>query len=236
MEILRTSEADAAEILRGINDYPNGSRFVTVPAGDSDGQDLRVHLVDAGDANAPVVVFLHGNPSWSYIWRHQIAAAVAAGYRVIAPDLVGMGLSDKPTEMTDYTVVRHVEWMRALLVDELGLSGATFVLHDWGGVIGMRMAAEQSRPGRAAGDLEHRVCRGGTRPSRCPRTIEASGPLRRLPGVRTDVARVAAVDAAADGYGDRAEQRVGARLPRAVPGPVAHDREPGFHTAPADPA
>ena len=142
MEILRISEADAADILRGIDDYPSGSRFVEVAAGDDAGQRLRVHLVDAGDADAPVIVFLHGNPSWSYIWRHQIAAAVAAGYRVIAPDLVGMGLSDKPTVITDYTVLRHVEWMRALLVDKLELSGATFVLHDWGGVIGMRIAAE----------------------------------------------------------------------------------------------
>ena len=149
MNILRTSEADATEILNSIADYPSGSRFVSIPAGDGadDGRDLRVHMVDSdsvdtGDANTPVVVFLHGNPSWSYIWRHQIAAAMAAGYRVIAPDLVGMGLSDKPSEMNDYTVARHVEWMRSLLVDELSLLDATFVLHDWGGIIGMRLAAE----------------------------------------------------------------------------------------------
>ena len=129
---------------RGIADYPDGSRFVTDPRG------RRQRRAGAprpprgcGRCQAPRSwCSLHGNPSWSYIWRHQIAAAVAAGYRVIAPDLVGMGLSDKPTEMTDYTVMRHVEWMRALLVDELELSGATFVLHDWGGIIGMRLAAE----------------------------------------------------------------------------------------------
>ena len=178
MEILRASEADAAEILASIADYPRGSRFVTVPAGaDEDaGQDLRVHLVDAGEVGAPVVVFLHGNPSWSYIWRHQIAAAVAAGYRVIAPDLVGMGLSDKPTEMTDYTVVRHVEWMRSLLVDELELSGATFVLHDWGGIIGMLLAAENP------GLVERLVISNTGLPSRdpaelLPDVIEASGPF-----------------------------------------------------------
>ena len=84
MEILRTSEADAAEILGGIADYPSGSRVVTIAAGDgADDQELRVHMVDSGsvdsgsvdtaDTNAPVVVFLHGNPSWSYIWRHQIS-------------------------------------------------------------------------------------------------------------------------------------------------------------------
>lgn len=152
MDILCTSEADAAKILGGVADYPSGSRFVSIPAGDDAGQDLRVHMVDSGSIDsdgvdaggeyAPAVVFLHGNPSWSYIWRHQIAAAVGAGYRVIAPDLVGMGLSDKPSEMSDYSVLRHVQWMRSLLVDELALSDVTFVLHDWGGIIGMRLAAE----------------------------------------------------------------------------------------------
>jgi haloalkane dehalogenase len=176
MEILRISEADAADILRGIDDYPSGSRFVEVAAGDDAGQRLRVHLVDAGDADAPVIVFLHGNPSWSYIWRHQIAAAVAAGYRVIAPDLVGMGLSDKPTVITDYTVLRHVEWMRALLVDKLELSGATFVLHDWGGVIGMRIAAENP------GLVERMVISNTGLPWRdpaepLPDDVEASGPF-----------------------------------------------------------
>ena len=172
MEILRTSDADAAEILAGIADYPDGSRFVTIPPAVTRDQELRVHLVDAGDQRAlRSSCSLHGNPSWSYIWRHQIAAAVAAGYRVIAPDLVGMGLSDKPTEMTDYTVMRHVEWMRALLVDELELSGATFVLHDWGGIIGMRLAAENPGSGRAVGDLQHRVavarpCRAAARGDR----------------------------------------------------------------------
>ncbi len=176
MELLRTSDADAAEIMGGIANAPTGSRFVTVPAGDSEGHDLRVHLVDAGDAEAPVIVFLHGNPSWSYIWRHQIAAAVAAGYRVIAPDLVGMGLSDKPTELADYTVARHVEWMRALLVDELELSGAAFVLHDWGGIIGMRLAAENP------GLVERLVISNTGLPWRdpaepLPDVIEATGPF-----------------------------------------------------------
>jgi len=176
MEILRTSDADAAELLAGIADYPDGSRFVTIAAGGDTDQELRVHLVDTGAVGAPVVVFLHGNPSWSYIWRHQIAAAVAAGYRVIAPDLVGMGLSDKPTEMTDYSVMRHVEWMRALLVDELELSGASFVLHDWGGIIGMRLAAENP------GLVERLVISNTGLPWRdptepLPDVIEASGPF-----------------------------------------------------------
>ena len=113
------------------------------PAGD--GQRLRVHMVDTNPTAPPearVVVMLHGNPSWSYLWRHQVGPVVEAGYRVIVPDLVGMGMSDKPSDLDDYTVERHVEWMRALLVDELALSDVDMVLHDWGGIIGMRLAAE----------------------------------------------------------------------------------------------
>jgi haloalkane dehalogenase len=174
MRFLRTPEQHAGEILAGIAGYPAGSRFVSIPSGD--GQDLRVHLVDAGPADAPVVVFLHGNPSWSYIWRHQIDAVVAAGYRAIAPDLVGMGLSDKPSEMTDYTVARHVEWTRSLLFDALDLPQVHFVLHDWGGIIGMRLAAEN--PGRVA----RMVISNTGLPWRdiaepLPDVIEASGPF-----------------------------------------------------------
>ena len=143
MKILRTPD----EAIESVTGYPTERRWVEIPAGD--GQTLRVHLIDSGAADAPVVVMLHGNPSWSYIWRNQIPAVVNAGYRVIAPDLIGMGMSDKPSEIDDYTVARHVEWMRALLVDELELANATFVLHDWGGVIGMRLAAEN--PGLVSG-------------------------------------------------------------------------------------
>lgn len=136
MKILQTPD----EAIDSVTGYPTERRRVEIPAGD--GQSLRVHLVDAGSPDAPGVVMLHGNPSWSYIWRHQIPPLVDAGFRVIAPDLIGMGLSDKPSELGDYTVARHVEWMRSLLVDDLQLAGATFVMHDWGGVIGMRLAAE----------------------------------------------------------------------------------------------
>jgi haloalkane dehalogenase len=170
MRILHTPD-DAAD---GLADYPSQRRYAPVPAGD--GKELRVHLVDAGDPDVPPVVFLHGNPSWSYLWRHQISAVVDSGYRAIAPDLVGMGLSDKPSELADYTVARHVAWMRALLFDVLDLHDLTFVLHDWGGIIGMRLAAEQPE----------RVCRmvisntglpwlDITEP--LPEVIEASGPL-----------------------------------------------------------
>ena len=170
MDILRTPD----DVADGLTDYPTERRYEEIPSGD--GQALRVHLIDAGDPDAPVVVFLHGNPSWSYLWRHQVAAITAAGYRAVAPDLVGMGLSDKPSEMADYTVARHVEWMRALLFDSLDLRDATFVLHDWGGVIGMRLAAEHpervhrmvvSNAGLPWRDIDEPL----------PDVIEASGPL-----------------------------------------------------------
>ena len=170
MRILRTPD-DAADHLL---DYPTNRRYVSVPSGD--GQDLRVHLVDAGDLAAPPVVFLHGNPSWSYLWRHQIRAAVDAGYRAIAPDLVGMGLSDKPSEMVDYSVARHVGWMRALLFEQLDLSDISFVLHDWGGIVGMRLTAEQpERIGRMVISNTGLPWRDITEP--LPAVIRPSGPL-----------------------------------------------------------
>ena len=102
MRILRSPD-DAIDGLAG---YPGERRWVQVPAGDD--QRLRVHMVDANPEGSSVVVLLHGNPSWSYLWRHQVGPLVEAGYRVIAPDLVGMGMSDKPSAIEDYTVDRHV--------------------------------------------------------------------------------------------------------------------------------
>jgi len=173
MEILRSPD-NAIDHLDG---YPAERRWIEIPAGD--GQNLRVHLVDVnppGSADPPVVVMLHGNPSWSWIWRHQIKALVAAGYRVIAPDLVGNGMSDKPSDIDDYTVVRHVEWMRALLVDELELSNVDMVLHDWGGIVGMRLTAE------VPGLVNRMVISNTGLPDRdpaepLPDNIEATGPF-----------------------------------------------------------
>jgi len=173
MRILRSPD----DAIDGLGGYPAERRRVEIPAGD--GERLRVHLVDAkpgGSSPAPVVVMLHGNPSWSYLWRFQVGPLVEAGYRVIVPDLVGMGMSDKPSDLDDYTVERHVEWMRALLVDELAISDVDMVLHDWGGIIGMRLAAEN--PG-----LVNRMVISNTGlPDRdpaepLPDNIEASGPF-----------------------------------------------------------
>jgi haloalkane dehalogenase len=85
---------------------------------------------------------MHGEPSWSYLYRTMIPVLVDAGLRCVAPDLVGFGRSDKPAARSDYTYARHVEWMRQALLDGVGVSGATLVGQDWGGLIGLRLVAE----------------------------------------------------------------------------------------------
>ncbi len=102
--------------------------------------DLRMAYLDEG--SGPVVLLLHGEPSWSYLYRTMIPVLVEAGYRVIAPDLIGFGRSDKPTQMEDYTYARHMEWLRSLLFDALELTDITLVCQDWGGLLGLRMVGE----------------------------------------------------------------------------------------------
>ncbi len=109
---------------------------------DGDGASLRVHYLHEGDAAAPAVLLMHGEPSWSYLYSKMIPVLVGAGLQVVAPDLVGFGRSDKPSERSDYTFARHVEWMRQLLFDRLDLSGVTLVGQDWGGLIGLRLVGE----------------------------------------------------------------------------------------------
>ena len=102
---------------------------------------LRVHYLDEGPRAAPPLLLLHGEPSWSYLYRKMIPILVSAGHRVVAPDLVGFGRSDKPAARADYTYQRHVDWMRAVLT-RLDLRGVTLVCQDWGGLIGLRLVAE----------------------------------------------------------------------------------------------
>jgi len=170
MKILTTPESAAD----GLPDYDFDRHYATIP--DDDGGTMRIHYVEAGDPDGRPVVFLHGNPSWSYIWRHQIRAVADAGYRAIAPDLGGMGMSDKPSDLGDYSVARHVAWMRSVLIDELDLHDITFVLHDWGLIIGLRLVA--ALPDRFA----RVVCSNSGLPVRdpaepLPEVIEASGPF-----------------------------------------------------------
>jgi haloalkane dehalogenase len=108
-----------------------------------------MHHLDEGDPDATPIVLMHGEPSWSYLYRKMIPPLVDAGYRVIAPDLVGFGRSDKPTETADYTYARHVEWARSLLVDHLDLRDAVLFAQDWGGLVGLRVLT--AHPDRFAG-------------------------------------------------------------------------------------
>jgi haloalkane dehalogenase len=120
------------ELLEGLPDYPFESRYREL-----DG--LRLAHLDEGEGRP--VVFFHGEPTWSFLWRKVIPPVREAGYRCIAPDYAGFGRSDKPTDIGWYTYDRHVELM-ALLLEELDLRDATVVVHDWGGPIGLRLAVE----------------------------------------------------------------------------------------------
>jgi haloalkane dehalogenase len=135
VDALRTPD-DRFDDIAG---YPFSPHYEELP--DGDGGTLRVHYVDEGPPDAPPVLMLHGEPSWSYLYRKMVPVIVDAGYRAIAPDLVGFGRSDKPTNREDYTYQRHVDWMRALL-EAVDLRDATFVGQDWGGLIGLRLVAE----------------------------------------------------------------------------------------------
>jgi haloalkane dehalogenase len=99
-----------------------------------------LHYVDEGPREAPPVLLLHGEPSWCYLYRHIIAELVARGHRVVAPDLIGFGRSDKPSLRADYTYERHVAWMSAWL-QAMDLQNITLFCQDWGGLIGLRLVA-----------------------------------------------------------------------------------------------
>lgn len=136
MQVLRTPDA-CFENLPGYDFAPH---YVDVP--DGDGGTLRMHYVDEGPRRADeVILCMHGEPSWCYLYRKMIPLFVEAGYRVIAPDLVGFGRSDKPASREDHTYQRHVDWATSLLT-QLDLKGVTLVCQDWGGLIGLRVAAE----------------------------------------------------------------------------------------------
>ncbi len=137
MDTLRTPD----ERFTDLPGYAFEPHYVEIP--DGDGGVLRVHHLDEGDRDAPVVLLLHGEPSWSYLYRHMIPVLVEAGLRAVAPDLVGFGRSDKPTMRTDYTYARHVQWLSAHVFDQLDLQDITLVCQDWGGLLGLRLVAAQ---------------------------------------------------------------------------------------------
>lgn len=135
MEILRTPGSR----FKNLAGYPFSPHYIDVKA--SDTSPLRMHYVDEGPDDGPPIVLLHGEPTWSYLYRTMIPPLAAAGYRVLAPDLIGFGRSDKPTKLEDYTYLRQVEWVTSWF-DMLELGNVTLVVQDWGSLIGLRVAAE----------------------------------------------------------------------------------------------
>ncbi|MCH2190388.1 MAG: haloalkane dehalogenase [Gammaproteobacteria bacterium] len=134
MKILRTPD----EHFDNLPDYPFSPNYLTIA--DTEGGELRMHYLDEGPADGPVVLLLHGQPVWSYLYRFMIPLLVNKGFRVLAPDLVGFGRSDKPTRMEDYTYARHVAWMSDWLT-KMDLRNVTVFFQDWGSLIGLRLVA-----------------------------------------------------------------------------------------------
>lgn len=130
MEILRTPD----ERFSNLPGYPFAARFLTAGS-------VRIHYVEEGPRSGAPVLLLHGEPPWSYLYRKMIPLFADAGLRAIAPDLVGFGRSDKPVKREDYTYQRHVKWITAV-VEKLDRRAMTLVCQDWGGLIGLRIAAE----------------------------------------------------------------------------------------------
>ncbi|MEO0938246.1 MAG: haloalkane dehalogenase [Pseudomonadota bacterium] len=129
MDVLRTPEAR----FEGLPDYDFAPHYAQVAG-------MRLHYVDEGPRQAAPVLCMHGEPTWSYLYRNMIPVFTGAGYRCVAPDLIGFGKSDKPVLREDYTYQSHVDWMAAWL-DAVDLTGITLVCQDWGGLIGLRLLA-----------------------------------------------------------------------------------------------
>ncbi len=125
--VLRTPE----EQFSGLSDFPYVPKYCEVGG-------LRVAYIDEGPKDAPIVLLMHGEPTWSYLYRKMIPGLLSAGHRVIAPDLVGFGRSDKPTNKADYSYHHHVLWMTAWM-ESIDLQRATLFCQDWGSLIGLRL-------------------------------------------------------------------------------------------------
>jgi haloalkane dehalogenase len=139
MERLRTPDKNFEEL----SDFDFEPHYADV-ADPTGGEPLRMAYLDEGPRDGQIVVLLHGEPSWSYLYRFMIPGLVASGRRVVAPDLVGFGRSDKPSDREEYTYARHVEWVRELLFDHLELRDVTLFAQDWGSLIGLRLVGEHS--------------------------------------------------------------------------------------------
>src|ERR1700733_8526173 len=130
MRVLRTPEEQFADLP----DFPYPPRYAAVGG-------VRLAYVEAGPSDGEPGLLLHGEPSWSFLYRRVMPVLADAGLRAIAADLAGFGRSDKPMNVSDHSFARHVEWIRALAFDRLDLQGLTLVGQDWGGLIGLRLGA-----------------------------------------------------------------------------------------------
>lgn len=130
MKALRTSD----ERFEDLPDYPFTANYIEL-------DNLRMHYLDEGPADGKIVLMLHGEPSWSYLYRFMVPVCVAAGHRVIVPDLIGFGKSDKPTEIADYSYLKHMNWLKEFIT-RLELKNITLVCQDWGSLLGLRLAVE----------------------------------------------------------------------------------------------
>jgi len=130
IEKVRTPEA----AFSSLKDYPFKPNYMELDGG------VRLHYIDEGTSNQKTIFLFHGQPSWSYLYRHMIPQFVEAGFRVIAPDLIGFGKSDKPVNSGDITYLNHVNWI-SQFVNGLGITGASAFMQDWGGMIGLRVLA-----------------------------------------------------------------------------------------------
>lgn len=136
MRVLRTPD----DRFAGFTDFAFAPHYAEI-VDEADGTALRVHYIDEGPRQAPVVLMMHGEPTWSYLYRHMIGPVAASGLRVVAPDLIGFGKSDKPALKSDYSYARHVAWIRQW-IEQLDLRNITLACQDWGSLIGLRLLAE----------------------------------------------------------------------------------------------
>lgn len=196
MKVMRTPEERFANLV----DWPFAPQYCAVLA---DGVELRLHYVDEGPRDAAPIVLMHGNPSWSYLHRHMIPGLVALGHRVIAPDLMGLGRSDKPSEKSDYTLARHVDWIGQFFA-ALHIENATLYCQDWGGVIGLCTLVEHgdrfarvvaSNTGLPVGEGVNKVMRAWLEHSQTVESLDVSGLIRGSTSRTLTDAEAAAFDA-----------------------------------------
>ena len=135
MEVLRTPD----ERFAGLPGFPFEPHYLNIET--KGGTPLRMHYLDEGPREGKPIVMLHGQPSWSYLYRQMVPGLTEAGFRVLAPDLIGFGRSDKPADTGDYSYSQHVEWVSAWLTS-LAPTDGTFFVHDWGSMIGLRTLPE----------------------------------------------------------------------------------------------